>query len=423
MNLNTILEKLQISELNEMQQACVDQYASHNIVLHAPTGSGKTLAFLLPLMQALDVEDNRPQALIIVPTRELAFQVVQTLRDMAAGFRVQSIYGGKSGSLDKRDLERNPQIIVGTPGRLSDFIERELIDVSKIKHLILDEYDKILEYGFENELMQICSDLRFADRKILSSATVDLEIPAYVHMGSYEVLHFENLHEGSIQEFYLKEGKDRKQDLVRFLKDNASATGVVFCTFKDQIKEVADALSENGVVFETFHGDMEQRDREEALIKLHLGGVNILLASDLAARGIDVPALDFIIHFSLPQDIKAMTHRNGRTGRMNATGKVFYFQKDLSKLEREDLELSDEKSAEKAELNHILLFLGGKQQKVSKKDIVGCLVKDLKIGGDQIGKIIVEDRRSFVAIAPKTKPMELPKDVRIKKNKIRLKWV
>ena len=317
-----ILQKFGIEELNPMQKDAIKSIVPNtDTVLLSPTGTGKTLAFLLPLVEMLDAKVNEVQAMIVVPSRELALQIEQVFREMGSGFKANAVYGGRSIAKDRIELEHLPALLIGTSGRLADHIRRDAFSTSEIKTLILDEFDKSLEVGFKDEMMEVVFGLRDVKTRVLTSATQGVSIPNFVGLENETVIN--NLDQKLDQlkiEIVNSPSKDKLETLYNLLNHLGNEPGIVFCNFKDSIQRVSDFLKEKGVAHGCFFGGMEQKERERALIKFRNGTHKLMLATDLAARGIDVNEIKFIVHYHLPLKSEEFTHRNGRTARMNANG-------------------------------------------------------------------------------------------------------
>ncbi len=324
-NQKEILEKLGIEQLNPMQEeAKLAIHSLPEVVLLSPTGSGKTLAFLLPLIAELDPESTEVQALILAPSRELAIQIEQVARDMGTGYKINAVYGGRRISKDKVELQHHPALLIGTPGRVADHLRRNTFSSDHIRTLVLDEFDKSLEIGFEEEMSEIMSLLPNVDKKVLTSATQKVEIPAFV--GLKKPTYIDYLHEGVSKlkiKIIISPEKDKLETLGKALCHLGNQPGIVFLNFKDAIQRVSDYLSEKGIPHGCFYGGLDQLDRERALIKFRNGTHQLLLATDLAARGIDVPEIKFIIHYHLPMRGEEFVHRNGRTARMHESGTAY----------------------------------------------------------------------------------------------------
>ena len=320
-----ILDKLKIEALNSMQEEALLSITNvENTVLLSPTGTGKTLAFLLPTITALDKDCENVQLLILVPSRELAIQIEQVIRTMGSGFKANAVYGGRNFSKDRIDLAHTPAILIGTPGRVADHLRRETFIVEDIKTLVLDEFDKSLEVGFEKEMSEIISSLPFIQKRVLTSATQDIEIPKFVGLENELVIDYLDTKVSKLEiKKVISPDKNKLQTLVDLLNHIGNKPGIIFCNFKDTIQYVSDFLNDNKIGHGCFHGGMEQIDRERALIKFRNGTHQIIIATDLAARGLDIPELNYIIHYQLPLKAEEFTHRNGRTARMHSDGTAY----------------------------------------------------------------------------------------------------
>lgn len=427
-NQKSILNKLGIEKLNPMQlQTKQAIFSRSDVVLLSPTGTGKTLAFLLPLIEQLDTKSNEVQALILTPTRELAIQVEQVVREMGTGFKANAVYGGRPFTKDKSDLKHRPAILIGTPGRIADHLRRRTFDTNHIQTLILDEYDKSLEIGFESEMNEIVDRLPGLQQKILTSATRHIEIPAFVNLKNPQLINY--LEEGSSQlqlKTVISPDKDKLQTLVDLLSHIGNQPGIVFCNFKDSIERVSDFLAQHKIAHACFHGGMEQIDRERALIKFRNGTHQLLLATDLAARGIDIPELKFIIHFHLPLKRHEFIHRNGRTARMNSDGTA-YILKWRDESLPEFIKDADEEKLTKAPAPtspgwQTLYISGGRRDKISKGDIAGLFLKQGQLKPDEIGLIEVKQDSAFVAVRATRVKELLPmvNNQKLKTKKIRV---
>ena len=305
-NQKNILKKLSIEKLNAMQEEA--QLAIHScsdIILLSPTGTGKTLAFLLPIIAELDPECEEVQALIVAPSRELAIQIEQVLREMGSGYKTSVVYGGRLFSKDKIDLKHRPAILVGTPGRISDHIRRNTFSTSAIKTLVLDEFDKSLEVGFETEMSDICSALPKLKKKILTSATQKVRVPKFVGLTNPVYINYLKEVESQLEvKAIISPSKDKLETLVQALDHLGNQPGIIFCNFKESIRRVSEHLTANNISHGCFYGGMEQKDRERALIKFRNGTHQLIIATDLAARGIDVPEIKFKYRKEILENIK-----------------------------------------------------------------------------------------------------------------------
>jgi superfamily II DNA/RNA helicase len=426
-----ILDKLRIEELNAMQIEAGEAISSQSeVLLLSPTGTGKTLAFLLPIIAQLDPEDPGVQALILAPSRELAIQIEQVIREMGSGYKANVVYGGRAVAKDKADLYHSPAILVGTPGRIADHIRRGTFHPRTVRTLVLDEFDKSLEIGFEDDMAEILAALPNLRKKILTSATREVEIPRFVGLKDPTLLDF--LSEGVALltvKTILSPDKDKLDILVKAICHLGNKPGIVFCNFKDSIRRISDHLSENNIEHGCFYGGMEQIDREMALVKFRNGTHQLLLATDLAARGIDVQEIGFILHYHLPMRAAEFTHRNGRTARMNSEGSAYVLQweqEELPDFIREiepEVEILQEAPAPEPSPWITLFISGGRKHKISKGDIAGLFFKQGKLKPDQVGNIELKQDCAYVAI-PKSqaaKVIHLLDGSRLKNRKIRVK--
>jgi len=270
-NQKAILSKLGIEKLNEMQlEAQLAIHSSDEIILLSPTGTGKTIAFLLPIINNLDEKIEEIQALIVVPSRELAIQIEQVMREMGTGFKVNAVYGGRAGSKDRLEIKHRPAVLIGTMGRIADHLRREAFETKFIKTLVLDEFDKSLEIGFEGEMKEILNSLPKIEKKILTSATQGVEIPSFV--GLKNPLTIDYL-EGNRKSSDLKiklvtsPSKDKLETLLELISHIGNENGIIFCNYKDSIERISNFLTENTISHGAFFGGMEQVERERALIK------------------------------------------------------------------------------------------------------------------------------------------------------------
>lgn len=428
-----ILEKLGIENLNPMQQEALSVMATEDeVILLSPTGTGKTVAFLLPIVAALNRDISGVQALILAPSRELATQIEQVLRDMGAGFKVNAVYGGRATAQDKLDLQHPPTVLIGTPGRVADHFRRESFSVDNIHTLVLDEFDKSLEIGFEGDMSEILSALPSLTKKMLTSATQKVQIPAFVALRNPKTIDY--LDEG-VERLQIKTvvspNLDKLPTLLLLLKHLGNQPGIVFCNFRDSIERVSAFLTENDLKHDCFYGGMEQRDRERSLIRFRNGTHHVLLATDLAARGIDVPEIQFIIHFELPPRPDEFTHRNGRTARMNAKGTAYVLkwnQQDLPHfIKKLKPPVIDPKELQQTKPNKesgwkTLYVTGGRRDKISKGDIAGLFMKQGKLTPDELGLIEIKPDCAFVAVRPENleKLIQRVTNTKLKKKKVRV---
>ena len=426
-----ILEKLNIDQLNPMQKAAEKAIMAHrDTILLSPTGSGKTLAFLLPLLKELELDCGNVQALILVPSRELAIQIEQVIREMGSGFKANAIYGGRAFSKDKIELQHPPAILIGTPGRVADHLRRETFTVEDIKFLILDEFDKSLETGFEAEMSEIIENLPHLQKRILTSATQEMKVPEFAGVKDPEVINF--LDEGKPQlqiKTLVSPSRNKLDILLEVLREAGDQPGIIFCNFKDSLRELTVFLEEKNIPHSCFYGGMDQKERERSLIKFRNGTHRLLLATDLAARGIDVPEINFIVHYELPFKSEEFTHRNGRTARMHRSGTAYVLKYEKQPLPEfidpdtiVDRAKDAKKSLPKKTSNATLFISGGRKDKISKGDIAGLFLKQGNLQNDELGNIELKQDCAFVAV-PANKAPQLIKtlsNTRLKKKKVRI---
>jgi len=424
-----ILSKLRIKELNEMQLAAQETILSgDDTVLLSPTGTGKTLAFLLPIVKMLEPSIDQTQVLVLVPSRELAIQIEQVTREMGSGYKVNAVYGGRSGAKDKVELKNAPVILIGTPGRVADHIRRENISTASIRTLVLDEFDKSLQTGFEVEMREIIRELIPGVHKILTSATKGIEIPNFARLKNPVELNFLSQKKKTLKFQSVSFNRKNKYEVLKsLLGHTGSGSGIVFCNFKDTIERLSDYLVDENIGHACFYGGMEQIDRERSLLKFRNGTQRILVSTDLAARGLDVPEMDFIIHFELPHRKEEFTHRNGRTARMHSSGVAYVLKREDEDLPPDFLEeytellLKDNYKIKHTEW--LTLYIsGGRKDKISKGDIAGLFMKKGNLKKDELGTIELKQDCAFVAV-PESKAqglIDLLNNSRLKKRKVRI---
>jgi superfamily II DNA/RNA helicase len=403
-NQKNILSKLNIEKLNAMQEEAQEAILSNpEVVILSPTGTGKTLAFLLPIIAELDINCPEIQVLIVVPSRELAIQIEQVIREMGSGYKTNAVYGGRAGSKDKSEIKHRPAILIGTPGRIADHLRRENFSSDFVATLVLDEFDKSLEIGFETEMREILALLPKVQKKILTSATQEVEIPKFVGLTNPIIIDYLDKGISQLKIKTIRSASPNKLDtLAGLLCHLGNQPGIVFCNFKDTIQEVSDFLNENRIAHGCFYGGMEQKDRERALIKFRNGTHQLIVATDLAARGIDIPEIRFIIHFQLPQRAHEFTHRNGRTARMFNDGTA-YVIKGLDEKLPDFIETSEVEEIQNAPIPSpsiwkTLFVSGGRKDKISKGDIAGLFIKQGLLENEQLGNIELKHDCAFVAV-------------------------
>ena len=428
---SSILSRFNITELNDMQQEMLDVIQKPNdVVLISPTGSGKTIGFLLPVLQLLSVDKTGVQVLILVPSRELAIQIEQVFKTMGTAHKINCCYGGHSVRIEENNLQHPPAVLVGTPGRVAHHLRRKNLMVEHTPILILDEFDKSLEFGFKDEMEFILQHCKNVKKRILTSATALKEIPAFV--GIKNVVELNYTQEQAKSTLTIKQvkvpGDDKLHALMLLLGQLNTQSTLVFCNHREAVTRISEQLNQNKIEHGFYHGAMEQIDREKTLIKLRNGSINILITTDLAARGLDIPEIEAIIHYQLPATEDIMIHRNGRTARMHANGTA-YFLLDANDYLPKFLTITPEE----AELPKTLtfpspcewktLYIGaGKKDKINKMDIVGMILQKGQLQKDELGKIEVLDHSAYVAVKRNkiNKVLQLIKDEKIKNKKVKM---
>lgn len=408
-----MLEKLGITELNEMQQEAGDAIlrGKQDVVVLSPTGSGKTLAYLLPLVQLLDARQDDVQALVIVPGRELALQSDRVLKDMGSGLRSAACYGGRTAMEEHRKLKDvRPQIIFGTPGRLNDHLDKGNISPYGVRYLVIDEFDKCLEMGFHDEMARLLKKLPGVRRRFLLSATDTEQIPDFVQMGRTQRLDYLMEEEQVPDRVVLYEVKSPVKDKLETLRSLLCELGdqqsIVFLNYRDAVARVDDYLRRQGFATSAFHGGMEQKQREDALYKFSNGSANIFVSTDLASRGLDIPDIQNIIHYHLPQNEQELVHRVGRTARWDKEGRAFFIvgpeetMPEFIDGEVEAYDISRPSVLVPPSPKNATLYIGkGKKDKISKGDIAGFLCKKGGLEPGEIGRIDVMDRYAYAAVS------------------------
>ena len=425
------LSNLQIKSLNEMQQASLKANETNDsVVLLADTGSGKTLAFLLPVAQLLDKSKQVCQALIVVSSRELALQIEQVFKKMGTGFKITCCYGGHLRETEENNLKQAPSLIVGTPGRLADHIRRGNIDTRFIETLVLDEFDKSLEQGFEDEMSFIIESLKGLKKRILTSATEAVEIPDFVGLKNPIEINFltgEKSEALSLQMVRCADD-DKLKSLLQLICTLGNRSTIVFCNQREIVEQVSQYLKDKGIVTVFYHGAMEQQERDIALCKFRNGSSNLLVTTDLAARGLDIPNIRYIVHYHLPINQEAFIHRNGRTARMEASGTAILLLAPHETIPTYidphpiELELSTAATIPAKPDWTTFYVSAGKKDKVNKIDIVGFLTNKGRLKKEDIGLIEVKDFFSFVAIrkSKASATLQLIKEERIKNKKVKI---
>lgn len=425
------LRNLSIKELNEMQKTFIDKATSaSNLMLLSPTGSGKTLAFLIPLINKLRTDEAGVQALIITPSRELTLQIEQVFRAMKTSYKVSVCYGGHAMKIEQNSLSEAPAVIIGTPGRLSDHIVKKSFDTGTIKMVVLDEFDKSLQLGFQEQLVMIFKSLTGKQQYLLTSATQLDTWPEFLPFKKPETLNY--LKDESESKLKLKvvhtKSADKVETLMRLVASFNQEVCLVFCNHREAVDRISVLFTRHKFEHGILQGAMDQIDREKNLIRFRGGAHNVLIATDLASRGLDIPEIKHVVHYQLPPQQESFIHRNGRTARMHAEGQAYLVLADDETLPGyidksvEELKLSDKLHLPPPPRFACLYISAGKKDKISKGDIVGLLTKKGGLQSDDIGLITTLDFSSYVSVRRSMvdKVLGNIKNERLKKLKVKI---
>ena len=426
MDKKTIIEniksRLGIEQLNEMQQALISSDAP-NIILTSPTGSGKTLAFACRMFKSLRTACGEVQAIVIAPSRELVMQIESVIRPIATGYKTMALYGGHSMADERNSLTPTPDIVIATPGRLLDHMQRKQLQAEKLRVLVLDEYDKSLQLGFEQEMKRIVGRIGFIGNTILTSATKLDVIPEYLPLSKATHMDF-TMEETPRERTQIAEvhsfTRDKLDTLTALLQTfSANERSIVFVNHRESAERVYKHLHNAKLASTLYHGALDQQQRAMAIDLFANGTANILVATDLAARGLDV-------------DFQAWTHRNGRTARMNANGMVWAITSEADNIPEYitfDREFQPNPIAQSTDTNQnrvaTLYISAGKKEKISKGDVAGFIAASAVTESTEIGKIMIHDHHAVVAI-PAIKACETAKalnSIKLKGKKVRVSIV
>ncbi len=401
------LKNLNIESLNEMQQQAISAIYTHrNTLIHAPTGSGKTLAYLLPVAKSVVPTKPIVQALIIVPSRELAIQICDVHKSMQSPVKIMCCYGGHSIDAEKASFKNGPAILVGTPGRIASHMREGRFDFSAIAILVLDEFDKCLEFGFIEEMTFIIDLCKKLKKRICISATQMEKIPDFVNMDNVFRVEFEDeqMQPRITMKTVISPSPDKLETLLELIKYISNQSTIIFCNHRDAVDRVVKFLESKTIDVLKYHGGMEQEDREKSLMKFRNGSYYLLVTTDLASRGLNIPEIRFVIHYHLPSTESAFIHRNGRTARMNDTGTTYIILSENEPLpsylpERPDVERVSKGLSlpEKSDWVTIVLDLG-KRDAISKADVVGFLSQKGSLAKEDLGLVEVTHAESFAAV-------------------------
>lgn len=408
-------DKFGISELNTMQQAMLRLTPlKRDIILLSPTGSGKTVAFTLPMLKFLNVPSGRVQCVIIAPSRELVMQIAGVVSMLAPDYKVTPLYGGHKVEDEVNSLSAHPDIVVATPGRLLDHINRRNVDVLPCRIVIFDEFDKSLELGFEDEMGKIMKHLKNVSRFILTSATRSDSFPDFLRLTDPVEMDYLGEDHNPRSRMQVKrvvsDSRDKLESLVSLLHaiypDGNPKRTIIFVNHRESAERVADFLRKNNIDVSLYHGALDQHDRETALALFNNGAAPVLVATDLAARGLDIEGVESVIHYHQPLTEQVFTHRNGRTARVDASGDIYLLlgpdeeAKPYVEFDSDfEIPTLDELKRSSLRSGLITLYISaGKKEKLSRGDILGFLVKECGLDPSQVGKINSFDHYSLVAV-------------------------
>lgn len=418
MELQKLLSNLNIKQLNPLQEEVIAKAKfGADLVVLAPTGSGKTIAFLIPVLRNLDKNKKGVQCLILVPSRELGLQIEQVFKQMATGYKVTCCYGGHSVKVERNTLTEAPAVLIGTPGRIAFHLREQNFDESTITTLVLDEFDKSLEFGFTQDMSYIIKSMRSLNQRMLTSATAMLELPDFTGINDHETVNFLAKQE-IVPDLKLKRidtsAEEKLEALFKLICKIGNHSMLIFCNHRETVDRISDLLIDQDLVHDIFHGGMEQDDRERALLKFRNGSVKILITTDLAARGLDIPEVEFIIHYQLSYTKDAFIHRNGRTARMNAKGTAYLIFAEGEEFPYLDKTIEVEKLGANYKVPadsewQTIYLAAGKKDKINKIDIVGFLLKVGGLAKEDLGLIEVKDSSAYAAVKRKLAPQLIKK--------------
>lgn len=414
-----------------MQETLIKQAtAGVNLMLLAPTGSGKTLAFLISVINKLSASDKGVQAIIVAPSRELALQIEQVFKNMKTSFKVTCCYGGHDFQTEQKSLSEAPALLIATPGRLADHLERQSFNADSVKIVVLDEFDKSLQMGFHDQLEILFKSLNKKIQHILISATNQTPLPEFLPFKKIETIDYlTSVPDAKLELKVLHTNSTDKVDaLMKLVASFNQEVCLVFCNHREAVERISALFKSKNFEHGIFHGAMEQIDREKNLIKYRGGAHNVLISTDLAARGLDIPEIRHVVHYQLPLKEDAFIHRNGRTARMHAHGEAYLILADDETLPVYISQRLQEMPVPKSlklppPPNYACLYISaGKKDKISKGDIAGLLAKKAGLKGDEIGLITTLDYASYVSVKRSLVPKILAaiKDEKIKKIKVKI---
>ena len=436
--LEGIKTRLGIESLNDMQKEMMSKASEpRDIILLSPTGSGKTLAFTLPVLKLMKPSTGRIQCVVIAPSRELVIQIAGVMREAGKIFRVVALYGGHSVEDEVNSLKVTPDIIVATPGRLLDHSVRKNLELLPVRMVVLDEFDKTLELGFEEEMSKLMKRMKNVSRIILTSATKADILPEFLKLDNPVTVDYSS-NAGDVRgrmnvRKVATDSNDKLQGLLTLLHNintgnETPEKTMIFVNHRESAERVYEFLRKNKVAAVLYHGALEQKDRETAVALFNNGSRPVLVATDLAARGLDIERVQSVIHYHQPLTEESFVHRNGRTARVDKEGDVYLLvgpEEELKEFVSTDGEfhLDESKKADLSQKFMTLYISGGKREKLSRGDILGFFVKECGVDPNDIGKINVFDHYSLVAVKEESVPriLNLAEGKKLKGEKRRIR--
>ena len=434
------LSTLGFVSMTEIQEKAINPILDgSDILAQSKTGSGKTLAFGLPCVMNTNTNNYKPQTIIITPTRELADQIAVELRRVAAyksNLKILTLYGGVPLRAQADSLAKGAHILIGTPGRIQDHLAKETLTLENIKTLVLDEADRMLDMGFYDEIVKIGSNMPRGKQTLLFSATfpANIEKLAKALLKQPVTIKVDTVIEENKIDELVYETSDKFKTLGTLIQSYKPESLLIFCNTKVEVMALTDKLLKLGHATIDIHGDLDQRDRNESVIAFANGSKRIMVATDVASRGLDIKDIELVINYDLPFDAEVYTHRIGRTGRADATGtaislfspkdreKCAYVLAKAKKAALKDLRV-DAKFKMLSEYDTLCLN-GGKKTKLRAGDIIGTFCKEIGIENSMIGKINITDTKSYIALHHTVvdKVFKALKNVKIKKKKY-ITWI
>lgn len=414
--LTTNLKELGYKTMTPIQEATLPALLEgKDIIAQAKTGSGKTVAFAIPIVNSIDTKRYNPQAIILSPTRELADQVAKEFRRVGRyrkNLKILLLCGGTPMRPQIASLARGAHIIIGTPGRIQDHLSRETIELKDINKLVLDEADRMLDMGFYDAIKKIISNLPKKRQSMLFSATYPENIQKLSHeiLSNPLIVKIDTKHNDSAIEeiLYQVDENSQRETLLKVLNSYQPQSAIIFCNTKINVIEITNFLQSKKIDALDLQGDLDQRQRNETLLQFANGSIRVLVATDVASRGLDVKDVSLIINYDIPHDKELYTHRIGRTARAGAEGKAITLYKAKQKEKIQDISpaateqssksLHRNKSFAMVANNSTICIDGGKKSKLRAGDILGALSKEIGIEGSSIGKIDIFEFQSYVAI-------------------------